>query len=63
MNVSVIQRRETSMTNMEKMELVMMDQVAAEAASAIFSISSEVADAEAEAVTKERRKSSQLFIR
>jgi hypothetical protein len=63
MNVSVIQRRETSMTNMEKMELVMMDQVAAEAASAIFSISSEVADAEAEAVTKERRKSSQLSIR
>jgi hypothetical protein len=51
------------MTNMEKMELVMMDQVAAEEASAIFSISSEVADAEAEAVTKGRRKSSQLSIR
>jgi hypothetical protein len=63
MNASVIQRRETSMTNMEKMELVMMDQVAAEEASAIFSISSEVADAEAEAVTKGRRKSSQLSIR
>jgi hypothetical protein len=50
------------MTNMEKMELMVMDQ-AAEEASAIFSIYSEVADAEAEAVTKGRRKSSQLSIR